>query len=162
MKEITLLRHAKSSWEDTKLRDFDRPLIEKGMEDCKTVKKEILKEGIQVKRLYCSAALRTRQTSSLVFPDIKTSFLPELYLCTVETVYNSILALKNKHESVALVFHNFAITDFVNEISIKSVDNIKTAGLIHIQIDGDWSDIYHKSKLKVRYFDREKWIDLNP
>jgi phosphohistidine phosphatase len=161
MKQLLLLRHAKSSWDTPSLADFDRPLANKGLEDCKLIKKELQDMALVPERVFCSPALRTRQTAGIVFKDIKTKYQPELYLCSVSTVFNSILAIKDKHQFAALVFHNYAITDFVNEIAYGSIDNIRTAGLVHVTIDGNWEDIYNRSKLRVKYFDREQWIDLN-
>jgi len=161
MKNLILLRHAKSSWDDPRLPDFDRPLSKKGINDCAVVETELQKLNIKLQEVLCSSALRTRTTASLIFAENEIKLLPELYLCTTETIFNSIFSLKEKKENVALVFHNFSITDFVNDISVKSIDNIKTAGLVHVKIDGKWKDIVDKSKTSVQYFDRKKWEVLS-
>lgn len=161
MKQLYLLRHAKSSWEEKGLRDFDRPLSEKGLKDCGKLRNALTEKNIAPEKVLCSPALRTRTTAQMVFPDAKVKLLPELYLCSTETVFNTIYALKNKWDKVAIVFHNYAITDFVNDISYKGVDNVKTSGFIEVEIDGSWNDINDRSCLQVSYFDRKSWQYLS-
>ncbi len=161
MKQLYLLRHAKSSWEERGLRDFDRPLSEKGIKDCDKVRQSLTERGIAPEKILCSPALRTRSTAQLIFPDSKIKLLPELYLCSTDTLFSTIYALKDKWNKVAIVFHNYAITDFVNEISYKGLDNVKTSGFIEVKINGAWKDINDRSPLEVSYFNRKEWRHLS-
>src|SRR6266480_3652337 len=66
MKTLLLLRHAKSSKEDPGLRDFDRPLNERGVMDARLVGDFIRQQKIQPDLIISSPAERARQTADLV------------------------------------------------------------------------------------------------
>lgn len=66
MKTLYLLRHAKSSWKDSDLQDFDRPLSGRGREAAPLVGKLIRKRKLRVDLVLCSPAERARQTAALV------------------------------------------------------------------------------------------------
>jgi phosphohistidine phosphatase len=66
MKTLYLLRHAKSSWKEPDLQDFDRPLSGRGREAAPLVGKFIRKRRLGVDLVLCSPAERARQTAALV------------------------------------------------------------------------------------------------
>ncbi len=66
MKTLYLLRHAKSSWKEQDLQDFDRPLNNRGREAAPLVGRFIRKKKLHVDLLLSSPAKRARQTASLV------------------------------------------------------------------------------------------------
>lgn len=66
MKTLYLLRHAKSSWTDASLRDFDRPLNDRGNEAAPLVGRYIREQKLKVDLLFSSPAVRARQTAALV------------------------------------------------------------------------------------------------
>lgn len=62
MKHLILLRHAKSSWVNPDLDDFDRPLNKRGKRSAKALGEWLRAEGWQPDLVLCSAARRTRET----------------------------------------------------------------------------------------------------
>ena len=62
MKTIYLLRHAKSSWKDDSLDDFDRPLAARGRKAAKMVAEYLIRHRIEPAQILCSSAVRTRET----------------------------------------------------------------------------------------------------
>lgn len=64
MKEIHLIRHAKSSW-DLPLPDHKRPLAQRGIMDAMNVGKSLIEKQLNVEAVYCSPSERTRQTAIL-------------------------------------------------------------------------------------------------
>ena len=66
MLTLTLLRHAKSSWGDASLGDFDRPLNGRGREAASLMGALMHRNGLRSDHILCSPALRTRQTLDLV------------------------------------------------------------------------------------------------
>jgi phosphohistidine phosphatase len=66
MKALYLLRHAKSSWKEPGLQDFDRPLNHRGREAAPLVGQFVRKGGLRVDLLLSSPAARARQTAALV------------------------------------------------------------------------------------------------
>jgi phosphohistidine phosphatase len=68
MLTLSLLRHAKSSWDDPKLKDFDRPLTSRGQLAAPRIGAYMAARGLAPELILCSPAVRTRQTLDLVLP----------------------------------------------------------------------------------------------
>jgi phosphohistidine phosphatase len=62
MKQLFLLRHAKSSWDDAELVDHDRPLAPRGRRAAKLIAEHLGREGVTPALVLCSSARRTRET----------------------------------------------------------------------------------------------------
>ena len=62
MKCLTLLRHAKSSWDDPHLDDFNRPLNERGWKASRRMGRELAQRGMKVDLVSASPAERVRET----------------------------------------------------------------------------------------------------
>ena len=62
MKSLLLLRHAKSSWKDVSLSDFDRPLNDRGRKAAQLIGKELAKHKPPIDLIVSSPAVRARQT----------------------------------------------------------------------------------------------------
>ena len=70
MLTLSLLRHAKSSWDDASLNDFDRPLSERGENAAPRVGAYMAAQGLAPEFVLCSPAVRARQTLDLVLPHL--------------------------------------------------------------------------------------------
>src|SRR5882757_1049188 len=84
MKTLLIIRHAKSSWNDAAMSDFDRPLNERGKRDAPAMARRLLKAGIGIDRFVASPAKRARQTAELFIhasgqKEKQIRFVPELY-----------------------------------------------------------------------------------
>ncbi|HVG21430.1 MAG TPA: histidine phosphatase family protein, partial [Blastocatellia bacterium] len=66
MKTLLLLRHAKSDWDDPKLRDFDRPLAARGKRDAPRIGKALKERGPSPDLIVSSPAARARETIEAV------------------------------------------------------------------------------------------------
>ena len=65
MKEIYVLRHAKSSWDNSNLSDFERPLADRGIRDAKKMSKFLKDMDLKIDKVLCSNALRAKETFDL-------------------------------------------------------------------------------------------------
>ncbi|MBN2783463.1 MAG: histidine phosphatase family protein, partial [Pontiellaceae bacterium] len=72
-KLLYLVRHAKSSWADMGMRDFDRPLNKRGLRDAPEMGRRLRKLEAAPSIVLCSPALRTRQTSELLLREMQVS-----------------------------------------------------------------------------------------
>ncbi len=110
MHELLLLRHAKSSWDDTGLDDFDRPLNARGQRDAPRMAGEMNRRGWFPQRAIISAARRTRQTWDLLEECLPTAceavIDPDLY----EARPDAILASIRKPRSGSAAFSSWATT----------------------------------------------------
>ncbi len=111
--KIHLLRHAKTAQESETGRDFDRKLLEKGHRQTQEMQKYLAQNGIRVEQVFCSSAMRTRQTFSEVCSGLNygnVSFHEELYLADLQSLLKFLWAQPQTGD-VLLVGHNFGISN---------------------------------------------------
>jgi phosphohistidine phosphatase len=109
MKTLFLLRHAKSSWDDPVLDDFDRPLSDRGRKAAPMIGRYIAKRGWQPDLALVSPAIRARDTWQLVAPELaapaETRFEPAIYMAEPEVLLD-LLRQSDTPGSVILIGHN--------------------------------------------------------
>ncbi len=110
MLNLYLLRHAKSSWNDTTLRDHDRPLNDRGRRAAPAVARQMVAEGWLPERILVSSAQRTRETVSLMLPwfshDLVLRVNHHLYHAAPQDYLDAIHAHKGICDSLMIVGHN--------------------------------------------------------
>jgi phosphohistidine phosphatase len=110
IRRLVLLRHAKSSWDDPSLDDFDRPLAPRGAKAAPRMATYLKKKHLRPDLVLCSAALRTVQTWQLVSdvlggePEVK--FLRGLYLGTPSRLLEAVRRAPDGAACVMLIGHN--------------------------------------------------------
>lgn len=110
MRTLYLLRHAKSSWEDSSLRDHDRPLAPRGRRAAPAMGRA-MRDGRMIPELVlCSTAVRTRDTWGLVAPflgdDIPVEYDRALYGAGAATLLALVRGLPDDTLRVLLLGHN--------------------------------------------------------
>lgn len=70
MRELYILRHAKSSWDDLTLADFDRPLNSRGREDAPLMGRHLAKLEIKPDLILSSPAKRAKKTAKIVAKEL--------------------------------------------------------------------------------------------
>lgn len=138
MKQLFIIRHAKSSWDYTSLNDFDRPLNERGKHDAPLMAKRLLRKQITIDAFVSSTANRALTTATYFAEtfgaNTKSIFqIEELYHAPASLFYTIIQNLNNQFSSVALFSHNPGITQFVNQLTTARLDNMPTCGVFAIQ-----------------------------
>ncbi|MFI5187294.1 MAG: SixA phosphatase family protein [Chitinophagales bacterium] len=157
-KTLFLIRHAKSSWGDPSIHDFDRPLNEKGKKDAPAMAKKLKNQKIKIDAFVSSPAKRARQTcirfiKELDFEKKKIILEEKLYQANEESFYEVVQGLKNKWENAALFSHNPGITSFANSLTETKVDDMPTCSVFAVKIDTDkWKD-FKTSKKEFLFFD---------
>lgn len=110
MKTLTLLRHAKSSWDDTVPRDFDRPLNAKGHRAAKAMGAELKARGLTFDAVMASPAVRVKETLVDFSDGYGAAILPAfdsgLYLASVDTLLDEIQSVDDGASSLLIVGHN--------------------------------------------------------
>lgn len=164
MKHLYLIRHAKSSWTDSSLKDFDRVLNERGEKDAPKMAHHF-KKKIKTPDLFISSSAKRAMKTCKIFAhefDVKTEdiiFINELYLAPPNLILNTILNIDDKYKSVALFGHNPGITELANAlIENISIDNIPTCGVFAISADcKHWKDLAN-CKRTFLFFDYPRII----
>ncbi len=154
MKRLTLIRHAKSSWKNLDLDDYDRPLNKRGLKDGPVMgarlKEVLAKELPEV--MITSGAVRAKETMQLVLNEFK-SFTGEqiqindgLYMAGVGSLKKIVQSLDQRFQHVGLVTHNSGITGFANHIQKDmEIFNIPTAGMLSVSFQtDDWKHVFDK------------------
>lgn len=146
MKTLFLLRHAKSSWKNPSLSDYDRPLNKRGKNDALLIAKLLKRKGINIDFIISSGAKRAIETAFFFAGELnlQPKVLEDLYLASSRTIIRIIDDVDDKTNSILIVGHNPGITDLVNQISNYPLENLPTSGLIAFSIEGKWKDIGKK------------------
>ena len=110
MRTLLLLRHAKSSWDDSALEDFDRPLAPRGENAAPLMAAYLKKIGLRPDLVLCSPAARARQTWSLVSRSLDSKIavneLRDLYLSSPGRLLEAVRRAPDAAPCVMLVGHN--------------------------------------------------------
>ncbi len=146
MKRLTLIRHGKSSWKHD-LPDDKRPLKKRGLRDGELVSKTY-KEFYKGDALFWSSPATRALTTAKIFkeklevPDADFFIKDELYTFDGNDLLNIIKTCDDSVEKLVVFGHNSAMTDLVNHLGDKSLDNLPTTGLCVIDFKTDsWKDI---------------------
>lgn len=152
MKTLTLLRHAKSSWNDPIARDFDRPLNARGRRAARTVGREMRAQGLFFDRVLASPAVRVVETLADVADGygsaLDAEFDRRIYLATPEVLLELIQQTDDAASALLLVGHNPGLERLALLLSqagaLRSEIEIKypTATLTQITFPVErWSDV---------------------
>jgi len=156
MLTLSILRHAKSSWANPLLDDFDRPLAGRGQKSAPLTGAFIAERGLIADLILCSGSVRTRETLDLVLDAMNTR--PEtvyddaLYHATVPTLLAKTRAAPDGKLHVMLVGHNPGLHAFALEL----------AG------GGEGADLralaykFPSGALAVVAFDKPHWSEIGP
>ena len=160
-KFLTLIRHAKSSWDYPGLIDKERPLSKRGRKSVELMSEHNAKLLNQIEMFYCSTAERAVQTMDLYsrlnkIPLKKISYKDSLYIFDKGVLASFLKRLSNNINSVALIGHNPAFTDLVNYLVEDQIDNVPTCAIVRIKFAcQSWKDIT-SCEAKLVYFDCPK------
>ena len=156
MKTVYIVRHAKSSWKDTGLTDEQRPLLEKGKKRTKKIIDFLHEKKITVDCIISSHAVRALQTAKILayalhYPDDRIRIDPHVYSSDGERLFDQFYDISEEYDSVMIIGHNPALTDFVNHFLDPRIDNLPTSGVVSISFHTDrWEEI-PTSKFRVNF-----------
>lgn len=146
MKHLILMRHGKSSWE-YQVSDQDRPLKERGIRDAYLVASKFATLGVTIDAAYSSPANRALHTAMIfvrttAFALANFRVEEALYDFSGESVQRFVKQIDNTHNTVALFGHNHAFTHLANTWGDQYIENLPTAGLVHLAFEvQDWAKI---------------------
>jgi phosphohistidine phosphatase len=120
MKILTLLRHAKSTWDDPVARDFDRPLNRRGRLAARAVGSEMRRLGLEFDLVLASPAMRVRETLDEVEEGyghrLGATFDQRIYLAAPETLLEIVRATDDAAARLLLVGHNPGMESLAMEL----------------------------------------------
>ena len=146
MKQLLLLRHAKSSWADDGLADHERPLAPRGRKAGKQLARWIAEHEVRPDLVVCSSAVRAQQTFALVeaaLGDPPTSTEDGLYAASCATLLARVRQLPETASSALFVGHNPGLADLCLLLTASSerrdrvAENLPTGALAALELPID-------------------------
>ncbi len=136
MKQLILIRHAKSSWEFDVI-DHDRPLNARGINDAQLISKHI--GPLAPDLILCSDAKRTRETANIFISNLNLNtsnfkLSHDLYDFSGNLLVDTIKATPDSINTLMVFGHNHAITNVVNQYGSVSIGNVPTCGVVIINL----------------------------
>ena len=147
MRLLTLVRHAKSSWDYAELSDFERPLNERGRRDAPMMAERALKLFGRPQRLVSSPALRAITTAQVFAQTLGMDshdiiLRPRLYEASTSTLLQVLQDLDNKEAHVMLFGHNPGLSQLAHRLAACDFDDLPTCGIAHLSLAAKhWRDV---------------------
>jgi phosphohistidine phosphatase len=152
-KQLFVLRHAKSSWDDPGLDDHERPLAPRGRRAVKVLADHFRANGIEPGLILCSSARRTRETLEGVGLSGETLIEDGLYAASPGRVLERLQEIADEVESAMVVGHNPAMqvlvlrlaTDGTRDLDGTQLAEVQhkfpTGALATLSFEGAWSGL---------------------
>jgi phosphohistidine phosphatase len=146
-KTLFLVRHAKSSRDDPRLADRDRPLNKRGKRDAPAMARRVAQRAERPEVIVTSPAVRAMATAKamadgldVVAPHLVT--LESLYDAAADALLQVIHGLDNRYSRAMIVGHNPGMTDLANLLARATIENIPTCGVVIVRFPTPtWADI---------------------
>lgn len=162
MKTLYLVRHAKSSWSTPGMRDFDRPLNERGMNDAPKMASFLQKLDIKPDLIVSSPAKRAITTARFfagVFSINEAEIVlnPDIYEAEPAEALKIISELPETSSSAMIFGHNPTFTDIANRFSEDIIENVPTCGVVCIKSGAEkWNELFEgNSRIAASWFPKE-------
>lgn len=146
-KILFLVRHAKSSWDNSMLKDYERPLLNSGIERTGRVVQFLKSSAHRPDLIIASHAVRALETAKLLasgldYPNHEILIESGIYYADADGLYDLVLALPDSKDAVMLVGHNPSMTQFANMFLDQKIDYLPTTGVACIGFESDdWAGI---------------------
>lgn len=152
-RQLFILRHAKSSWDDPGLDDHDRPLAPRGRKATLLLSRHLHAQGIEPALVLCSSARRTRETLEGVAPTGEVAIEPALYHAEAAEVIARLRKVPGDTASVMVIGHNPTLQQLVLRLAgvngstepkgdlAEVARKFPTGALATLGFEGPWSDL---------------------
>ena len=161
MFKLYVMRHAKSSWHDLTIDDYDRSLSKRGKKNAKKICEFFVKRKYKFDYVLVSSSKRTAKTLKILLKKIekpkKIISSKKLYLANEDIIINMIKKIPKKFKSVLLINHEPAVRNLVRSITKNQNNNhfkilnykFSTAAFAKIYFNfNNWSQLDRNGLLK--------------
>ncbi|MCW5212396.1 histidine phosphatase family protein [Desulfobulbus sp. TB] len=158
MKRIHLIRHAKSSWKNSRLTDINRPLNKRGKRTSDFMAQPLVQAGCCFEQIFCSPAIRAQATIERISREqdqpLQWTTVDQLYTFDSRVLLDWCRALDEAITEPLIIGHNPALTDFCNAVSSTTksrlnttIKNIPTCGYVQLTLEEgcSWQELTHGS-----------------
>ena len=156
MKQVYIVRHAKSSWDNFELSDHDRPLMPAGIRKTEKIITFLNSKKVAPELIISSSAVRAYETAKLIAEGIgynadKIIKSKAIYHAGEDEIYDELFSVDNHINSVMIVGHNPTLTNFVNNFVRTEIDNLPTTGVLSVEFKTNSWALITKAKFKVKF-----------
>jgi len=161
MKTLYIIRHAKSSWDDSQLHDIERPLADRGKKDAVVMGKFLLKKNAFPQVVMSSPALRAIATSRIICDEVgydknKIKIQNELYFGDQEGIIKMLQTIGSKPDRVFIFGHNPTFTNLANALCPSFTEEMPTCSIVSLQFKIDSWQLVEPGAGKLVSFDTPK------
>ena len=146
MKTVFLVRHAKSSWDYSSLRDSERPLNDQGLKDAPKMARVLKKEKVSPDAIISSPAVRALTTAIFFKNELNVDgediiIKNEIYEAAPVTIVKMIQRLPESYQTVLIFGHNPTFTEVANLFTDDFIPNVPTCGVVKIEAGiSNWTE----------------------
>ncbi|UZR27615.1 histidine phosphatase family protein [Methylococcus mesophilus] len=161
LRELLLIRHAKSAWTDPSLTDRDRPLNERGKRDAPFMGSLLRFRGMEPDCMVSSPARRARKTARLIAGEVgydKDAIViaEQIYLGGRRAVVELVQALNDEDERVYIIGHNPDLSEAASCLTGESLGELPTCGMVAIEFPVySWTHVMEGAG-RLKFFDYPK------
>ena len=157
MKTLYIVRHAKSSWKYEGIKDIDRPLKKRGIEDAHLLSTFLSKKIAKPDVFITSSANRALHTSVIFcknfdYPLSNLKIKSQLYSFSDGYLVKTVKTLDDGFNSAIIFSHDHGINTFVNKFGNQPILHVPTCGIIGIQFDEKhWKNIKKGNTILIEF-----------
>jgi phosphohistidine phosphatase len=158
VKNLFLIRHAKSSWAEIGTKDFDRGLDDRGLRDAPKMAEILKGMGIIPDLIISSPAKRAITTAHFFAKELgialdKIDVQPDIYEAHEADLLHVVRNIRDDAQTVLLFGHNPSLTYFPNRYTEDFIDNVPTCGIVQLSLNADnWSNFNEKTVSKIGFW----------
>ena len=161
MKLLTLVRHAKSSWQDQHLSDHERTLNPRGLNDAPLMAKRIADRVVLPDHILCSSATRTQQTceifnSTWQQQSASVAFEDALYLSSTGTLQSLIENTDAGVEHLMVIAHNPGLEQLGMLLHPSAPKRLPTCAVLHFELDQTDFSLENLQQIQLSWYDCPK------
>lgn len=157
MKTLYIVRHAKSSWKYESIKDHDRPLKERGINDAHLLSKYLAKKIQKPATFISSSANRALHTGIIFcdnfnYPLANLQISKQLYSFSDGYLVKTVKALDDYFDSAIVFSHDHGINTFVNKFGNQPIAHVPTCGVIGIEFnEKHWKNIKKGNTILIEF-----------
>lgn len=160
MKSLLIVRHAKSSWDDVNLSDFERPLNLRGKKDAPLMANLAKTLDLVPQIIYSSPAVRALTTAQ-VFQEMYNNSIPiienkEIYHASELVLEDIIKDFDNQYNYVAIFGHNPGLSFLIEKLTQRKIWDVPTCGMVNFKFEcKDWTNVFESKNSFTHYFPKD-------
>jgi len=163
MKNLLIMRHAKSSWKDQALPDHDRPLNNRGREDAPRMGRLLRKKDLAPDVILASSAQRARETADAVAQESGAEgavvLLESLYAAPPEAYLEALSGVSDKARTALVIGHNPGLEALLEELTGEA-EPMPTAAVAHLVLPiRRWAELKTGVEAELRTIWRPREVE---